>query len=95
MGGAVSATTRLLGTDYPGQPMFGSLALHLCILEREGKADEARKLLAAHNRIRKCFGHPPVNLAAQFTTAPMEGLLTVPAMRDIDRVVTRTVGEAA
>lgn len=61
--------------------------------------------IAAHNHIRNCFGHPPVNLAAQFTTAnPMSPATCCPSAlvaleaqqgRVVDRVVTKTIGEAA
>lgn len=91
----MSTRTTILGTEYEGRPMMGTLACSLYLLERDGKADEARALLDAHNHIRKCFGSPPVDLADQFTTAPMEGLLTFPAVRDIDRVVEQTARRVA
>lgn len=49
------------------------LAFSIWKLEQEGEAEKACALLAAHNRIRTAFGGEPYDLAADFTTQPMEG----------------------
>lgn len=85
-------TTTLLGVEYPGRPMFGSLALYLVNLEQREGREAAQRSLDAHNKIRTAFGGDPIDLAGQFTLLPMEGLVVSPAggKRDIDRVVERT-----
>jgi hypothetical protein len=74
--------------------MMGSLAFQLWAYQRRGQHKKARALLDAHNRIAKAFGGAPVDLASQFTTAPMEGLIVVPAERPIDRIVEQTARAA-
>lgn len=85
-------TTTLLGVTYPGRPMFGSLALYLVNLEQREGREAAQRSLDAHNICRTAFGGDPIDLADQFTTMPMEGLVVWPAdgKRDIDCVVERT-----
>lgn len=75
------STTTLLGREYTGRPMFGSLAMSIHLLEREGKHEDAQKLLDAHNHIRRCFGKPEYDLANDMTVVPLEGVITVPAGR--------------
>lgn len=77
-------STVILGQRYAGRPMFGSLACQLHLLQRRGCHQKARDLLAAHNQIRRAFGQPPVDLAAQMTPLPLEGVTIMPAGRRDD-----------
>jgi hypothetical protein len=72
--------TTILGVTYPGIPMMGSLAFSIWKLEQDGKPTEAQRLLDAHNKLNAVFGptpadRAPLDLAADMTTLPMEGLL--------------------
>lgn len=89
-----TGTTTVLGVRYQGRPMVGSLACQLWLYQRRGQHKKARDLLDAHNHIRAVFNRPPVDLAEQFTTAPLEGLSILPVGRPIDRVVERTASVA-
>jgi hypothetical protein len=71
--------TTILGVEYPGRPMMGSLACSIYLLELNGKHSDAEKLLNAHNRINRAFGYPDVDLTDDMTTLPQEGLIVVPA----------------
>lgn len=90
----MSARTTILGVVYRGRPMMNSLACRIWLLEQKGKAAEAQALLDAHNRIRSAFGNPPVDLTADMTEIPTEGMQTYPAKPLIDRVVVKTARAA-
>ena len=86
-------TTRILGMDYAGRPMFDSLAMRLWSTEQDRGTDAAQALLDAHNHIRAVFGKlPPYDIAEHMTDCPMEGLVRCSAL--IDRVVERTARAA-
>lgn len=70
--------TTLLGQTYLGRPT--GLALRMRNLEQAGHAAKARAVLNAHNCIRLAFGQRPYDLAADFTTLPMEGGFTIQAV---------------
>ena len=73
--------TILLGRTYEGHPM--GLALEMSFLEQAGKAEKARALLDAHNRIRTAFGQQPYDLSVDFTDLPIEGGFTLQAVPTI------------
>jgi hypothetical protein len=73
-----NTTTTILGKTYPGRPL--GLALRMRTLEQSGQPDKAHAVVDAHNRIRMAFGQQPYDLAADFTTLPMEGGFTIQAV---------------
>ena len=97
------ATTVLLGVEYPGLPLHGSLALDLYCTESMRGTEAAQALLDAHNHIRKCFGQPPVDLASQFSKFANSMAATLPNSlgyveaqnRTMNRIVTKTARRAA
>ena len=86
--------TILLGRTYAGRPI--GLALEMSNLERAGRADKARALIDAHNRIRSAFGHQPYDLSVDFTDLPMEGgfiLQAVPTVAATPRALNNRLWE--
>jgi hypothetical protein len=73
-----NTTTTILGKTYPGRPI--GLALRMRTFEQAGQPEKARAVLNAHNCIRLAFGQRPYDLAADFTTLPMEGGFTIQAL---------------
>ena len=73
--------TTILGQTYAGRPMFGSLALDIMCMEQLRGREAAQALLNAHNQIRRAFGDEPVDLAADMTDVPMDGLIVVPVAK--------------
>lgn len=67
-------TTTILGREYTGRPMMGSLACSLYLLELEGKAEAAQRLLDAHNHVRWCFGTTAYRIEDDMTPLPLEGV---------------------
>jgi len=76
----MSRTTTLLGKAYPGRPMMNSWAWFLLCKEQAEGTEAAQKSLDALNRMYRVAQHPEIDLASQFTTVPLEGLVTVPAV---------------
>lgn len=75
MANGLNKTTTLMGKTYEGIP-YG-LAFDLWKLEQDGKPEKAVSLLNAMNSIRTAFGGKPHDLAACFSTLPMEGGFTI------------------
>jgi hypothetical protein len=95
-------TTVLLGVEYPGLPLHGSLALDLYCTESMRGREAAQALLDAHNKIAAAFNQPPIDLSKQFSKFANSMAATLPNTlayveaqdRPINRVVTKTARAA-
>lgn len=66
-------TTTILGEVYQGRPKMNSLACRIFLLEQNGQVEQASKLLRAYRMLG------PVDLQADMTPLPMEGMQVYPA----------------